>query len=164
MHTTGRARTTDTERGARPRALRRLVLLATLAGLLMTLMAPATPASASASGCTLAPGYTGALNCISVVGSGLVVSSSRSTYVPGVSPWPENLCSRTHQWRYLRNGNTSYVTRTVNASGCIVGVLNSYVDWSGPGTMANNSSFCARSKNSHTGGVYSNYACVTIRA
>lgn len=120
------------------------------------------PAHASASGCTFAPGYTGALNCIDVIGSGLTVSSTRSSYEPGVTPWPPQICNRQHQWKFKRNGQSFESYRSETAPSCIPGVLTDYVDWSNPGVMANNSQFCARTNNSHTGSTWTNYACVTI--
>ncbi|MEV0455798.1 hypothetical protein [Catellatospora methionotrophica] len=141
-------------------------LLTFAAAVLMVFTAQAMTANAahaSASGCTFAPGYSGAQNCIDVNGSGLNVSSSRSIYKPGVTTWPPQICNRQHQWRYTRNGG-SQTTRSETAPSCIPGILNDFVDWSNPGTMANNSTFCARTNNSHTSGVWTNYACVKIES
>lgn len=148
----------------RPYRLAKLAALALMAGAVVaggTAIQPSA-SSASAYGCTFAPGYSGALNCIDIRGSGLTVNSSRSEYQPGFTPWPPNICNRTHQWRYTKNGG-SQTTRTSSPSSCIPGILISYVDWSNPGQMKDQSSFCARSKNSHTNGSYTNYACKTIK-
>lgn len=104
------------------------------------------------------------MNCIAVNGSGLTVSSSRSTYEPGVTPWPPQICNRQHQWWFTPYGTAGGQFRTVTAPSCIPGVLKDYVDWSNPGRMANNTQFCSRTNNSHTGGVWTNWACVRIHS
>lgn len=146
-------------------------MMATLQGAHVAIAGEATDGSSEvetmqpldAAGCTLAPGYTGAINCISVSGSSNFVNTTRSRYEPGVSPWPSQICSRTHQWRYTNVGSSSYSYQTSGPHGCILGVLISYVDWTPKKTYKDGSSFCARSKNSHTNNVYSNYACITIK-
>jgi hypothetical protein len=146
-------------RTARARVLAAMVTLAT-----SMLLVTAHPggAWADATGCTSAPGYTGALNCVAVYGSGLHVDSAQSRYQPGVTPYPQQLCNRNHQWQFRRYGATGYTSKSLTATGCILGVLPDYLDWANPGQMSNNSSFCARTNNTHTGGVWSPFACETI--
>ena len=119
-------------------------------------------ALADANGCTLSPGYTGALNCVAVWGSGLTVDKAQSRYQPGVTTWPQNLCSRVHIWQFRRFGQSTTMSKTWSTTACLPGFAPDYVDWSSPGKMANNSSFCARSSNTQTGGVLTPYACETI--
>jgi hypothetical protein len=129
---------------------------------LLLITVQSSDALADATGCTLAPGYTGALNCVAVYGSGLHVDSSQSRYQPGISPWPQQICSRKHEWRFRRYGAAGYTTKDLPGNGCILGVAPDYVDWASPGTMTNGSSFCAHSNNTQTGGVWTPFACETI--
>ncbi len=144
------------------RARASVVAAAGAAAVLVLTAIPASDAFADATGCTSAPGYTGALNCVAVYGSGLHVDSAQSRYQPGVTPYPQQLCNRNHQWQFRRYGSGSYSTKTLTASGCILGVLPDYLDWANPGTMTNSSSFCARSANTHTAGSWTPFACEQI--
>jgi hypothetical protein len=129
---------------------------------LMVAAAPA-PVSADARGCTAAPGGALAVNCIVVKGSGLKVKRSKSSYTAGVGL--PNICSRNHQWRYVKKGTSRKVTKTIRPHGCSLAV--SYAVWKKidqrVGKMKHNSKFCARSKNNQTGGRWTPYACVTIK-
>ncbi|BCB88153.1 hypothetical protein [Phytohabitans suffuscus] len=131
---------------------------------------PAGPASASASGCTFAPGYALARNCIIVEGVGLVVWYTASGYEPGIEIPPPQVCSRRHEVRYVRAdapNNSTYTYLRAGPLGCIPGVLTSFVEWSGGYVARNGSQWCGRSRNTHTeqaGQPWSNWACITIRA
>jgi len=146
-------------RTARVRGVAAAAAVAT-ATLLVT--AQAGDALADANGCTSAPGYTGALNCVGILGSGLQVDSAQSRYQPGVSPWPQQLCNRVHLFQFRRYGYATSDTKKLVANGCIFGLLPDYLDWANPGRMSDGSSFCARSSNSQTGYTLTPYACKTI--
>lgn len=118
-----------------------------------------------ASGCTLAPGVgAGSQQCIEVYGDHAYVHDTDTIYRPGVSPWPPNICNRYGGWKFKRAGSSSYTLRTQGPYGCIPGVLPSSHQWYARANFADNSSFCARSKNSHTNNAWTTYACITIEA
>jgi hypothetical protein len=129
---------------------------------------PASPASASAYGCTLAPGYASSWNCIDVQGSGLYVDHAISTYDPGLPGWPpipENLCDRYHQIKFQRSSSSTYTYWGGTITGCIWGFDASnlwFIDL--PNPLKHQSQFCGRTRNTHTDGVLSNWACITIHS
>ena len=117
----------------------------------------AQPAGASSSGCTAAPGNLGALTCIYVNGSGLWVNWAQSTYSsPG-----NNVCNMTAQFKYRPYGASTYTVSTYSRSGCVFYrmTLTHYFYRN----MTNQSSFCARNKNSATGYTYGPWVCETIK-
>lgn len=140
-----------------------------LAALAVSVSVSSEAGSASANGCTWAPGQSGALNCIHVRGSSWNVDSAASAYDPGFHPWPSNYCNRTHQIRFKRAINSYYETSKQTKTTCIFGLAESTAWWNKSwyskfkGNMANGSSFCGRSKNEKTNFSWSNYACITIR-
>jgi hypothetical protein len=130
-------------------------------------VATAAPASASASGCTWAPGYTGAVNCIAVTGTSNRVTRIRSEYVTGFNERPDNICNRSHQASFTLAND---LKRTLNgsASGCSIAPPGTIArwDWTNPPynwLMKDRSKVCARTKNSHTGYEWSSGACITIK-
>ncbi len=124
----------------------------------MTAGVGAGTASASADGCTSAPGGLGALNCIYVNGSSDLVNYSDSIYNSGVNP--SNVCNPQGKWKYKKLNTTAYAYKYVSASTC--GLWRGYVTWNSPGRMVNQSQFCATQKNSVISS-YANYACITIK-
>src|SRR5690606_33686255 len=137
--------------------------------LLATQALVSTPANASASGCTWAPGYAGARNCIYVSGTGLYVLYTESSYTAGVAPWPNQLCNREHEWLFHRQGASQPSTAWRYHSGCIPGLagFTSSYGWYHSDYMKDNTSYCARTRNSHTllaGPEWSPYACISIHA
>ena len=114
-------------------------------------------ASASANGCTSAPGGVGALNCVDVSGWGIVVLSADSVYNSGYNP--SNVCKPQAKFKHKKNGTSSYAYKYVSASTC--GLWRGYVTWSAPGAMADGRQFCATQKNSVIS-AYANYACIGI--
>jgi len=139
-----------------------LAIISLIAGLLV-LVTPAS-AEAGASGCTSAPGYTGAANCIKIYGESLTVTKSKSTYLPGVSPFPSTTCNWSSKWRFKRSGESNYKTRTVTKYGCTwIPLIDVYHWWYNVGVMKDKSSFCAKTKNSRTNYAWTSEACKTIK-
>ena len=104
--------------------------------------------------CDWAPGALGALHCASIKGEKLYVEYGSSAYA-GVG----NICSATSNFRHTPYGGTQKVTSKTD-NGCLLGGLG--IKWNVGGSMKNNTTFCARQKNSGTGYVFSSYSCFNI--
>lgn len=114
-------------------------------------------------GCRLADGGVGANVCVRFSEYENYVGTLESIYDPGVSPWPPNICDRSHQVRYTPKGATSPTTLTKNLAGCIVGIgFASVAKWSPERTMKSGSQVCARAKNSRTQHVWTVWSCKTV--
>ena len=125
----------------------------------------AIPASASADGCTLAPGLSGAKQCIYVTGHKQKITKIESRYYSGVSPWPPQLCNVTHQTSYTSADNGIRLTLQGSNNACkpgLPGIYNSK-SWSGTRYAALNTNVCARSKSSHTDYAWTSSACIRIK-
>jgi hypothetical protein len=150
--------------------VRRRMAIGLAAALVAFGLIPPSPASADADGCTSGPELF-SVNCIDVLGSGIVVWYTQSRYGAGVNVY-SSLCNRYHRWWYTPDdGGARY--RTVGPFGCIQGFLTSYANWYpqcgatvcwSDGLHAEPwTSFCAQSKNSRTNNTWTDFACIQIR-
>lgn len=112
----------------------------------------------NATGCTWAPGNLAATHCLFVNGRGVIVQFANSTYAaPDV-----NICSPTAQFQYTRPSGTR-TTTTRSGTGCTPVSRYVTLDFAPNNReMANNSTFCARQRNSATSQEFSVWACVNI--
>lgn len=109
-----------------------------------------------ASGCSWAPGPTGANFCLLVDGTGLQVTGATATYQAG-----GNICFQQAQFRYTEIIGFGQYTQTIGpSSGC--SLFSAATLLTGTRTMANGSSFCARVQNSETSGYWTSWVCETI--
>jgi hypothetical protein len=112
--------------------------------------------------CTGLSGGAGSTLCMKVYGEGLKVNTVNLLQVsPGL-----NVCNSVGQVRYTLQGATIQQITTVKAvsTGCMP-FANYKTSWrpSSKLTFKDGTSICGRIKNSATDGVYSNWACGTIR-
>lgn len=121
-------------------------------------MSTALPASASASGCTAAPGNLFAHNCIFVTGKSLTVTNARSAYYVGAPP--TNVCRVTAQFTYVPLGARRYAVKAIGTTKC--GVAAAWIDWKPAFRLADRTRLCAQQRNDHTGGRFTNNACINI--
>ncbi len=133
------------------------VVLLALMGAFWMVGPGAGAASASADGCTAAPGAALSQNCINVQGSGRYVTRADSIYQSGLSA--TNVCNIFAKFRHTPQDQAQRLSYR-STSNC--GPWRGYVSFHSPGNQANKSSFCATNKNSVIS-YYSNYACITIK-
>lgn len=140
----------------RNKAVRGAVLALAIAGAVFT---PAGPASADASGCTLAPGSLGSIACVEVKGTGTWVSNMRSVYNTNVVSY-SNVCRPESWFAYdPNNAGRTYVYRS--SSNC--SLVRAWLDHAPNRRMDRNTTACAKQKNTFSGS-WSNYACITVRS
>lgn len=116
------------------------------------------PVVENVTGCTLAPGGPGALNCVYLNGSSLYINYSDSIYNSGAVP--VNVCDPQGKWRYMLHGTNYYLHTLRSTDTC--GWWRGFVTWHPRTHMADGSSFCATQKNSVIPD-YANFACETIK-
>lgn len=116
-----------------------------------------------AMGCTAAPGGIGAQNCVTVVNSSPLGGTGLAYAFSNYLSASDNVCAITAQFKYTDRTADPNKTKTMTTSSCFYG--GSQIKWD-PADFAlqHGSDFCARQKNSATGQVYSNWACVRIIA
>ncbi|VTR77227.1 hypothetical protein [Cellulomonas hominis] len=114
-------------------------------------------------GCTAAPGGIGAQNCVTVINSSPLGGTGFAYAISSYISASDNVCSKTAQFKYTDRTANPNKTATVSGSACSYG--GGDLRWDPADFhLQHGSDFCARQKNSATGGVYANYACVRISA
>lgn len=146
--------------------LRVSFVTAVLASAFTASVVSAPSASASADGCTSAPGPAATQECIVVHGSGAHVSSvvSNYYYFPQAGVSGDNVCARHHEVKYALS--TGVVVRDIDPPGCIYSAAaassGDYVTFNIDKDLAANTQVCTRAKNSATDQEWTPYACKKI--
>lgn len=150
------------------RRIRATVLAIGASSLMIGGVVSAGPASASASGCTWAPGGAFAQQCIHVWGGGLHIAHLANQYFASPwSGWGSNVCRRMHREKFTDLDNVVRFAEQDLAS-CITGAaavsIGDYSVWYPNRDFHNKRGMCAFSNNSDTGGTWTPQACVTVHS